>query len=63
VEEQRGEPHQLRDLAVDGTDLLALGFSEGQKLGQTLEQLLDEVLEAPERNTREWLLERAKELD
>jgi tRNA nucleotidyltransferase (CCA-adding enzyme) len=63
VEEQRGEPHQLRDLAVDGTDLLALGFSEGQKLGQTLEQLLDEVLEAPERNTRDWLLERAKELD
>ena len=62
VEGQASEPHRLRDLAVDGSDLLELGFSEGPLLGKALEQLLEEVVEEPAHNTREWLRARAMEL-
>ena len=62
LEQQAANPHRLADLAVDGTDLLALGYSEGPKLGGVLSELLDEVVDDPSRNHREWLLERAKEL-
>jgi hypothetical protein len=62
LEQQSASPHRLADLAVDGTDLLALGYSEGPKLGAVLVELLDEVVDEPSRNRRDWLLERAKEL-
>ena len=47
---------------VDGSDLIAHGYSEGPQLGQTLRTLLDEVVEDPRRNEREQLLRRAREL-
>ncbi len=62
VEQERGSPHRLADLAVDGSDLLALGYRPGRPLGQTLARLLAEVVEEPARNRRELLLERAREL-
>ena len=62
LEQERTSPHRLADLAVDGADLLAEGFSEGPTLGRALETLLDEVVEDPTRNTRELLLERARAL-
>ena len=62
LEQEAANPHRLADLAVDGADLLALGYSEGPKLGGVLSELLDEVVDDPSRNRREWLLERAKEL-
>jgi len=62
VEAERGSPHRLRDLAVTGDDLLALGFAPGPALGATLRTLLAEVVAEPARNTREALLERAEEL-
>jgi len=62
VEQERTQPHRLADLAVDGSDLIAVGFSEGPALGQALQTLLDEVVEEPERNRPEYLLGRAKEL-
>lgn len=68
LEEMRGrierllaERHALtvRDLAVDGADVMqALGICPGSEVGATLEALLEEVLEAPERNQREHLLAR-----
>jgi tRNA nucleotidyltransferase (CCA-adding enzyme) len=61
LERERSQPHRLADLAVDGDDLLGLGFSEGPEVGRTLESLLDAVVEEPELNTRERLLERARE--
>jgi tRNA nucleotidyltransferase (CCA-adding enzyme) len=64
VEAERRQPHALAHLAVDGADLIAIGFREGPELGRVLQLLLREVVEEPERNTREWLLERAAlELD
>jgi hypothetical protein len=62
VEQERTQPHRLADLAVDGTDLIGLGYTEGPRLGQTLQALLDEVVEDPRRNEREQLLGRAREL-
>jgi tRNA nucleotidyltransferase (CCA-adding enzyme) len=61
LERERSQPHRLADLAVDGDDLLGLGFTEGPEVGRTLESLLDAVVEEPELNTRQRLLERARE--
>ena len=62
IEEQRDSPHRLADLAVNGSDLIAVGFREGPALGAALARLLDEVLEDPANNDRETLLARAREL-
>jgi tRNA nucleotidyltransferase (CCA-adding enzyme) len=61
VEHERTSPHRLRDLAVDGNDLIELGFQPGPHLGRLLEELLDAVVDEPARNTRDELLSRAKE--
>jgi tRNA nucleotidyltransferase (CCA-adding enzyme) len=61
VEQERSSPHSLRDLAVDGNDLIELGFKPGPELGRILHELLDRVVEEPGLNTREQLLARAKE--
>ncbi|MFL5938078.1 MAG: CCA tRNA nucleotidyltransferase [Gaiellaceae bacterium] len=58
---EASQPHLLRDLAVDGTDLIELGYGEGPVLGATLDELLDLVVDDPSRNERNWLLSRAKE--
>jgi tRNA nucleotidyltransferase (CCA-adding enzyme) len=60
LDQERGRPHRLADLAVDGTDLIELGFTEGPELGRTLESLLDAVVDDPALNTRERLLDRAR---
>jgi tRNA nucleotidyltransferase (CCA-adding enzyme) len=62
LEEQRSAPHRVSDLAVDGSDLIELGYVEGLELGRTLESLLDAVIERPELNNRDELLERARRL-
>ena len=62
LEQERVHPHRLEDLAVDGSDLLQIGYSEGPDLGRALESLLDAVVEHPELNTRETLLDRARAL-
>ena len=53
----------LSDLAIGGKDLIACGMAPGRKMGETLKSLLELVLEEPERNTREQLLEIAKQLN
>lgn len=49
-------------LAVTGRDLIAMGMKPGRELGDMLQKLLELVLEHPEQNTREQLLEKVKEL-
>ena len=49
----------LRDLAVNGRDLLALGLT-GPAIGQTLDRLLEQVVEESLPNDREALLTAAK---
>jgi tRNA nucleotidyltransferase (CCA-adding enzyme) len=62
VEHATTSPHRLRDLAVGGDDLIAIGYEPGPAIGRTLRTLLDEVVREPDLNTREQLLARAKEL-
>jgi tRNA nucleotidyltransferase (CCA-adding enzyme) len=61
VERERGSPHRLSQLAVDGADLIELGYRPGPELGRALARLLDAVVEDPSLNRREALLERARE--
>ena len=54
-----GECFSLKHLAVTGDDLLALGL-KGPELGEMLKFLLEYVMEYPDNNKREILLELAK---
>jgi tRNA nucleotidyltransferase (CCA-adding enzyme) len=56
----RRDPLTRGDLAVSGRDLEGLGL-RGRAVGETLAALLDRVLEDPAANTRERLLELARE--
>ena len=62
VAAERASPHRLRDLAVGGNDLLALGYPPGPSIGLTLGALLEAVVDDPALNRRETLLARAGEL-
>jgi len=55
-----GECYSLGKLAVTGSDLLGLGYTPGQELGEMLEKLLNYVIINPEANTRGKLLNMAK---
>ena len=50
----------LRDLAVNGHDLMQLGIPAGKQLGKCLQSLLDAVLDEALPNEKEPLLEAAK---
>lgn len=52
---------QLRDLAINGRDVLALGVSEGRQIGECLKYLLAEVIDGTIPNNRETLLDTARE--
>ena len=52
----------LKDLAVTGKDLIEAGFEQGKLLGIILNQLLQHVLENPQDNKKELLLDIAKSL-
>ena len=53
---------KVTDLDVTGEDLMKLGIKKGPELGRILKELLDMVVEDPMLNTKEKLLEKAKEL-
>jgi tRNA nucleotidyltransferase (CCA-adding enzyme) len=60
VEQEQSKPHRLADLAVDGSDLIEVGYSPGPELGRALQELLDAVVDDPRLNTRDELLARAR---
>lgn len=51
----------IKDLAVNGSDLIAAGMQQGKELGVVLKALLERVLDEPELNTKEQLLALALE--
>ncbi|MDR0637309.1 MAG: HD domain-containing protein [Spirochaetaceae bacterium] len=53
----------LKDLAVNGSDLIAAGLRPGKRLGIILNELLQAVIDDPALNTRETLLAIARNLD
>lgn len=54
------ECFSLRDLKVNGRDLMAIGFKAGKELGEMLNYLLEMVMENKELNDREILINIAK---
>jgi len=58
---QLHQPFDSNDLAIDGHDLIdQLGLKPGKLIGTILQTLLEIVLENPEKNTKEILLEIAR---
>ena len=62
VELEKNNALSLKDLAINGNDLIAAGFEKGKKLGLILNHLLDCVIEDPEMNNKDKLLEEASSL-
>lgn len=54
---ESGQCFSLQNLAVSGRDLIAAGCAPGPELGRKLERLLEMVIEQPEKNERNQLLE------
>lgn len=55
------EPISIKDLVVNGNDMIALGITKGKDIGETLKYLLGKVLEDPANNDREILLNFAEQ--
>jgi tRNA nucleotidyltransferase (CCA-adding enzyme) len=53
----------LKDLAISGNDLLALGIPQGERVGKILRQLLKEVMEEKIPNRRGALLDAARRIE
>ncbi|MBP3275085.1 MAG: CCA tRNA nucleotidyltransferase [Butyrivibrio sp.] len=47
----------LKSLAVNGKDLISLGIKPSKQMGDILKAMLEDVLEDPSRNTKDYLLE------
>lgn len=58
---QTEAPLSIKELAISGKDLIVMGMEPGPRMGILLGNLLETVLENPEKNTREELLELAKQ--
>ncbi|MBR3737308.1 MAG: CCA tRNA nucleotidyltransferase, partial [Eubacterium sp.] len=52
---ENNEPYKISDLAINGYDLMALGF-RGKEISQMLEYLLDEAISNPAKNEKEILI-------
>ncbi len=54
---ERSDCVSLKMLAVTGSDLIQAGMKPGRELGETLNKMLEIVLDDPDMNTKEKLLE------
>ena len=53
---ERKECLALKDLSVTGSDLIAAGMKPGKQIGEVLKKMLEDVIETPEYNDKEYLL-------
>jgi len=53
----RGDCVTIKDLAINGKDLMERGVKQGPEIGNILNELLDKVIDNPELNSRDTLLE------
>lgn len=52
---------KLKDMEINGKDLMELGIPQGKGVGKILGELFEMVLETPEKNRREFLIDYVKE--
>ncbi|MFH1244647.1 MAG: HD domain-containing protein, partial [bacterium] len=63
IGEQFYEPLSLKDLAIDGSDVMKiLNIKPSRKVGEILDALFEEILDDPKKNTKDDLEKRVKEL-
>lgn len=58
---KRGDCYNRSMLAITGNDLLNAGIDSGKIIGMILDQLLNHVMEYPEENTKDKLIEYVRE--
>lgn len=64
IGQQLYEPLSVKDLVIDGTDVMTeLKLKPGPVIGKILNQLFEEVMEDTSKNTKEYLLKRMHELN
>ena len=59
--QERKECLSLKDLAVNGRDLLEKGLRPGREIGEILQRMLSDVLEDPAHNEKKYLLNNLKQ--
>ena len=59
---KNNECYSLKQMKIDGRDLIELGYVKGKKIGEVLSYLLDIVIQSPELNNKKRLTEIAKEM-
>ncbi len=57
-----GETLTIKELKINGHDIIEMGVSEGKQIGKILDKLFEEVIDNPKLNNREYLLCRAEEI-
>ena len=57
-----GDCLTLKTMELSGKDLMSMGAPHGKILGEVLADLLDMVLQVPEKNTKDILSEKAMSL-
>lgn len=63
IGEQMYEPLSLKDLKINGADIMRiLSIPPSKKVGEILDTLFEEILDDPKKNTRDVLEKRVKEL-
>ena len=64
LEKAMREPVSLKELKMNGSEILELlGIKPGPRIGYILNALMNEILEEPEKNEKDHLESRAKELN
>ncbi len=62
IEKVHLEPIKPSMLKINGNDIMSLGVPQGPKVGWILKALLEEVIDDPSKNKREYLLKKAEEI-
>lgn len=57
-----GDCLSLKELALTGGDLVADGMKSGPQVGEVLQRLFEDVLEFPEHNVKDLLLEKSRKI-
>ncbi|MEG2016917.1 MAG: CCA tRNA nucleotidyltransferase [Clostridium sp.] len=61
--EENNECYRIKDLKINGRDLIAQGIKNGKVIGESLNTALQIVIENPEMNDRERLLKEIKKIN
>jgi len=62
IEKVQIEPLTPKQLKINGNDLINLGIPQGPRIGWILKILLEEIIDEPSKNVKEYLIKKAEEL-